>query len=280
MLRSPLAWTGGKSRLRGKIISRIPPHITYVEVFVGAAWVLFGKDPATSKSEVLNDLDGELVNFWRVLKHRSAEFAERATMALASRELWNEWAQTLRVSDVKSLISDPAVDEIDRAVRFYVVIKCGFGAQRMPSAFAAHAARRPTMRWLDIREEFGTILVRLRNVWIERLDWRECLAKYDSASTFFYLDPPYRCHGSKAYFHKFEDRDHEALAESLLGLKGKWLLSYNDDPWLAALYARHGIKIERQGITYTIAATSPLEGRELLVRNYDLPAASREKRVA
>ncbi len=275
MLRSPLAWVGGKSRLRGEIIRRIPPHTTYVEVFMGAAWVLFGKDPATSKVEVLNDLDGELVNFWRVLKHRSAEFAECATMALASRELWKEWAVSLRSPE--SGLRD--LSEIDRAVLFYVVIKCGFGARRVPTSFAAHAMHRPTMRWLDIREEFGAVLARLRNVWIERLDWRECLAKYDSASTFFYLDPPFRCDGSKTYLRKFADADHEALAKALLNLKGKWLLSYNDDPWLAALYARHRVRIERLGITYTLAATSPLVCRELLVRNYDLPPASRARQL-
>jgi DNA adenine methylase len=293
MLRSPLAWTGGKSRLRGEIIRRIPAHTTYVEVFAGAAWVLFGKEPGTSKSEVLNDLDGELVNWWRVLKHRPAEFAERATLAMASRELWNEWARELRGSEISNLKSQIA-DEVDRAVRFYVVIKCGFGAQRMPTAFAAHAARRPSMHWVDVREEVGVILGRLRQVWIERLDWRECLAKYDSASTFFYLDPPYRCPGSKAYCHKFEDADHQALAKALMAIKGKWLLSYNDDPWLEALYRSaasrrrgglgsgilnmgSGIQVERVSVTYTVAATAPQAVRELLIHNYALPPAKRQE---
>jgi DNA adenine methylase len=191
MLRSPLAWTGGKSLLRGEIVSRIPPHTTYVEVFAGAAWVLLGKPADGSKSEVLNDRDGELVNFWRVLKHCPAEFTERAALALASRELWNEWATVLRnpESGIRDL-RGPQLDEIDRAVRFYVVIKCGFAAQRMPTAFAAHSARRPTMRWIDLREEVGAIVARLRQVWIEHLDWRECLAKYDAQGTFFTLIRP------------------------------------------------------------------------------------------
>jgi hypothetical protein len=63
-------------------------------------------------------------------------------------------------------------------------------------------------------------------------------------------------------------------------LKGKWLLSYNDDPWLAALYARKGIKIERREVTYTVAAAKPQEVRELLVRNYDLPHGHRRKQAA
>lgn len=91
MLRSPLRWLGGKFLLRERILKCFPEHECYVEVFSGAAWVLFGKPPETSKAEVLNDLDGELVNFWRVVKHRPAEFTEAASWLLASEELFHEW---------------------------------------------------------------------------------------------------------------------------------------------------------------------------------------------
>lgn len=257
MLNSPLSWTGGKSRLRGEIIQRIPPHATYVELFAGAAWVLFGKDAAISKSEVLNDLDGELINFWRVLKHRPAEFAEAAAMALASRELWKAWRKL------------PARgSEIDRAVRFYVVIKCGFGGQRAATSFAAHPARRATIRWVDLREEFGSILQRLRYCWIEHLPWTDCLRKYDSSTSFFYVDPPYRCSGSKAYAFTLDDSGHQSLAAALLSAKGKWLLSYNDDPWIENLYRRRGITVERVSVPYSIARSGRQRVQELLIRNY------------
>lgn len=124
------------------------------------------------------------------------------------------------------------------------------------------------MRWVDLREEFGQILARLRQVWIEDLHWRDCLAKYDSPETFFYIDPPYRCQGSKAYACTFTDADHRELAAALLSVRGKWLLSYNDDPWLAALYARKGLHIERIGVTYTISSARPQRVRELLIRNF------------
>src|SRR5438552_4674528 len=68
MLNSPFKWVGGKSRLRKAIIDLLPPHTCYVEPFAGAAWVLFGKPP--SDVEVLNDIDQELVNFFRVVKYR------------------------------------------------------------------------------------------------------------------------------------------------------------------------------------------------------------------
>ena len=65
--KSPLAWLGGKSKLATQIIERMPAHTAYVEVFAGAAWVLFSKEP--SKVEIINDINSELVNFYRVVKH-------------------------------------------------------------------------------------------------------------------------------------------------------------------------------------------------------------------
>ena len=72
-ITSLLHFVGGKSRLAAQIIKRIPPHLAYVEPFAGGAWVFFQKKP--SKVEVLNDLDGELVNFWRVIQNHRQEFS-------------------------------------------------------------------------------------------------------------------------------------------------------------------------------------------------------------
>lgn len=173
--------------------------------------------------------------------------------------MWNAWRKL------------PARgSEIDRAVRFYVVIKCGFGGQRAATAFAAHRARRATIRWVDLREEFAAILARLRQVWIERLTWELCLKKYDSPDSFFYVDPPYRCGGSKAYAFALDDAGHQALAVALLGAKGKWLLSYNDDLFIKRLYRRRGVIVERVSVPYSIARCSRQRVTELLIRNYSL----------
>lgn len=133
-----------------RVLAEFPPHVSYVEVFAGAAWVLFGKDPATSKCEVLNNLDGELVNFWRVVKHRPAEFAERVSQLLSSRELFAEWRPHGGLRRVK----------------------------------------RPNLHWITARSEIRTIMRRLQVVWIERLPWEKCIQQYDAATTFFYVDPP------------------------------------------------------------------------------------------
>jgi DNA adenine methylase len=258
MLNSPLAWVGGKHRLREKIIARFPEHRGYIEVFSGAAWVMFGKPQDASRFEVINDLDGELVNFWRVVKHRPAEFGEAISWLLAARELWQEWRPLAGVGD-----------EISRAVQFYAVIKLGFGAQRIATSFGSKNTGRPTTSWDESRADVREVVRRLRSVWIENLPWSRCLERFDDQKNFFYVDPPYRCGGSKAYAHVFTDDDHRALAATLLGgVRAKWLLSYNADPWLRKLYTGRGIKIEELSVPYSIARSGRQSARELLIRNY------------
>ena len=258
MLRSPLQWVGGKSRLRAEILKRFPKHTCYVEVFCGAGWVLFGKDPTTSKSEVLNDLDGELINFWRVVKHRPAEFTEAASWLLASRELFSDWKKLSGVGG-----------EIARAVRFYSVLRLAFGGRRMAVSFGYKPSRRPAIFWPDEKEHVKEVIARLRIVWVERLSWEGCMRRYDRRSTFFYLDPPYRAEGAKAYRHFFTDEDHARLADALLGrVKGKWLLSCNDDPLIRRLYRGRGIRVERIAASYSMARGKRKRVTELLIRNF------------
>lgn len=113
MIRSPFKWVGGKSRLRKTIIAMLPPHECYVEVFAGAAWVLFGKQP--SKVEVLNDIDGEVINFFRVVKEQPEDLIASFEWDLVSREEF----ERLRDLDPKTL------DPVARAHRFYYLIMAG-----------------------------------------------------------------------------------------------------------------------------------------------------------
>ena len=90
----------------------------------------------------------------------------------------------------------------------------------------------------------------VRQVWVERLSWEKCIDSYDRKSTFFYVDPPYRVEGAKSYRHFFTDEDHARLADRLLGARGKWLLSYNDDEFIRRLYRGKGVKIEPLAVRY------------------------------
>ena len=117
-MNSPLNYLGGKSRLADRIVKLIPEdHTCYCEPFCGAAWVLFRKEP--SKVEVINDLDGELVNFWRVIQHHLPEFMRHFGWILLSREHF----KTEQARDPRILT------DVQRAVRYYYLQKMGFGGK-------------------------------------------------------------------------------------------------------------------------------------------------------
>lgn len=258
MLRSPLRWVGGKSRQAQSIVEKIPEHECYVEVFGGAAWVLFAKDPTVSRCEVLNDLDGELMNFWRVVKHRPGEFSELASWLIGSRELFEEW---------RSLPGHG--DELWRAAQFYTVMRLAFGAKRTKNHFGMRRKERPSLNWPLLREEIAAVVARLRMVWLERSSWEECIARYDSPTAFFYLDPPYPGDVSLTYRHNLAAAQHKALADHLCTqVKGKWLLSYGTNQLIERLYQRRGVTIEKVDVRYGLQGGMAKKSKELLIRNY------------
>jgi len=250
--------------LRDVIVSMIPAHTCYVEVFGGAAWVLFGKPPGISKSEVLNDLDGELANFWRVIKHRPAEFTEAVSWLMPSRELFDE---------AKDL---PGIGgEIRRAVQFYYVLRLSYGGRRVNPSYGFKLKRRPDLWWATEKDEVLRVIERLRGVWVERLVWEQCIARFarKHSRTFFYLDPPYRAPGARSYRHWFTDEDHARLADVLRGIRhSQWLLSYNDDPFIRRLYRGRGVSFIRVRTRYTVAGGTKQGkiGHELLIANYSI----------
>ena len=117
VINSPFKWVGGKSRLRKRIISLFPPHTCYVELFAGAAWVLFGKPP--SDVEVLNDLDQDLITFFRVVREKPAELIASFEWELVSRAEFERLAKV----DVSQLT------DVQRAHRFYYLIMAGWGGE-------------------------------------------------------------------------------------------------------------------------------------------------------
>jgi len=107
-VNSPLRYVGGKSRISEKIIGMIPEHTTYCEVFAGAGWIFFKKEP--SRYEVLNDLDSDLISFYRVLQNHLEEFLKQFKFLLTSREWFEDW---------KSQLDGRGLTDIQKAARYY-----------------------------------------------------------------------------------------------------------------------------------------------------------------
>jgi len=254
-MKSFISWVGGKSRLAASIVKLFPPHRTYVEVFGGAAWVLFRKDPSTSKVEVYNDIHGDLVNLFRVVKHRPSALVECFRLALFSRQTYYWFLKEF---------DHPVDDEVDRAARFLFLIRSAFGSSIGQGW--GFSRTQPAKRLVD-PEFLNTVATRLDRVYIDNRSFEKVIALYDSPETLFYLDPPYWTPGERFYQHDFTEADHQRLREILGGVKGRFILSYNDCTAIRKLYK--GFKIQAtQEIHYSMnnRRNEPRRAREIIVR--------------
>ena len=227
-MNSFIPWIGGKSRLRKYIIPLIPADTTrYIEVFGGAAWVLFGKEQTNGQMEVYNDIDGNLVNLYQQIKN-NCEALRKELDKLHSRELFR---------DYKTDIAEEAeLTDLQRAARYWYLIKCSFGAGR--DSFAT--SPRDLSKSVDELYHYRN---RLRRVIIENLDFEQLIKTYDRPQACFYLDPPYV--DTERYYksplNSFKTADHRRLNDVLKTIKGRFILSYNDCEFIRGLYSNYKI---------------------------------------
>ncbi len=263
MLNSPFKWVGGKSRLRKQIISLLPKHTCYVELFSGAAWVLFGKPP--SDVEVLNDIDQELVTFFRVVKEKPKELIAAFEWELVSR------AEFQRLASLDST----QLTDIQRAHRFYYLIMAGWGGElkypRFQTSISDGGHGNRLIGALEtLSERIKPVHDRLKTVIIENLDWRKCLERYDRPNAIMYIDPPYPDNGAN-YAHNMRDwKEHQELANHLHKTQCKWILSSYDTSEIRAMYPKNyvvavqmasGMKTKKNGSKRVI-------NKEVLITNY------------
>lgn len=253
-MNSVLSYIGGKSQLSKIIIPRIPAHKTYCEVFAGAAWIFFRKEP--SVCEILNDKDGELISFYRVLQNHLEEFMKQFKWLLSSREWWN---------DYKRQLDADGLTDIQRAARYYYVQRHSFGGKVRGRTFGTSTERPPKINLLRMEEDLSEAHLRLSNVTVENLDWKTVIEKYNRDTTFFYIDPPY--YKAPFYKHNLELQDYSDMASTLNGIKGKFILSINDLPEMREVFAN--FKIEPVRLRYTCGKNNNATGNELLVCNWE-----------
>ena len=254
-MNSFLSYLGGKSRLTDQIIRRIPQHACYVEVFAGASWLLFRKEE--SPTEIINDINGDLVTLYRVVKNHLDEFVRYLRWLLVSREEFDRFRNT----------PPEVLTDIQRAARFYYLLKTGFGSKIKSPTFSIAPSRPSNFNLLRIEEELSAAHIRLSRVYIEHASFEKVLIRFDRPCTFFYLDPPYyRCEDDygKGIFAR---EDFKKLRDILAGIQGKFILSINDVPEIRELYK--GFRMEKAETRYS-AGTKGTTGRigELLIRNF------------
>lgn len=242
--RPIVRYHGGKWRLADWIISHFIPHRVYIEPFGGAASVLLKKQ--RSYAEVYNDLDGEIVNLFSVMRDRGGELKEKILLTPFARseflEAWN-----------------PSTDPMEQARRTLIRGYMGFGSAAVTkgrssnntsrgglahTGFRANSNRSgttPAIDWRNYPKHMDAIIERLRGVVIENKDAKEIMLQHDCDDALHYVDPPYvqstRDSSGDDYAHEITDQDHIDLAAFLKELKGTVILSGYDSEIYNELYS-------------------------------------------
>ena len=251
-MRSPISYIGGKRAIAKKIIEVFPKHTTYVEAFAGGAQVFFKKEPSTV--EVLNDLDGEMVNFYRVCQQHYEELLRYLRFMLVSRK----WHGLLKVTDATTLT------DIQRAARHLYLLKTSYAGLIRSLNYRRNVVQPPGFNPATFPKVIEEAHKRLARVQIECQPYEKVLKGYDRPDTLFYLDPPY--YGIKLYRHNLEAADFETMAKRLAGIQGKFVLSLNDVPEVRRIFKR--FKFREIDIHYTAQKIAGRRYKEVLITNF------------
>lgn len=248
----PIAYIGGKNRLAKTIIAMLPEHITYVEPFAGGAQVLFHKTP--SNVEVLNDLDYDIVNFFRVCQWHHDELVRYLKYCLVSRKIHE-----------MHLATNPAtLTDIQRAGRFFYLQKNSFGGLIIRQKFHYGVTHPSNYNPERVPEMLAKAHERLQRVQIESLPYEQVLEKYDRPTTCFYLDPPYW--ERKLYKFNFTGAQFKDMVERLRRITGKFVLSLDDRPEVRDLFGE--FHLSPVDLTYTAKRNPKKRFQELLITNF------------
>lgn len=231
-INPPLKWHGGKHYLANRIIALMPPHLVYVEPFAGGLSVLLAKNP-DGVSEVVNDLNGGLSNFWEMLRndHCFPLLLRQLQATPFSETAWREAGGFLESFD-------HTTNPVEAAVEFFVRCRQSL-AGRMTSFTGVTKTRvrrgmnNEVSAWLSAVEGLPAVHERLKRVLILNRPALDVIRGQDGASTLFYLDPPY-LHSTRVttadYAHEMTAEQHAELLDALSEVKGKFLLSgYRSD---------------------------------------------------
>jgi len=223
--RPVLRWHGGKWRLAPRILPYFPPHRVYVEPFGGAASILVRKERCYA--EVYNDLDGDVVNLFRVLRDPA-----KAALLIAALRL------TPFAREEFTAAYEPSGDPVEQARRLVIRSFMGVGSDGLKTSVrtgfrhnTTRAWKIPAHDWINIPDNLETVVARLRGVVIEQKPALEVMAKHDADFALHYVDPPYMLgtrstkNGYHGYNHELADSDHSELLSFLRGLRGGVVLS-------------------------------------------------------
>lgn len=268
-LTQPIKWHGGKHYLADWIISHMLPHTHYVESYFGGGSVLLRKD-SEGISEVANDLNGDLISFWRSLAGERFHVFQRAVEAVPFSQTEFDLADSPL----------PFESQLWRGVRFFIRARQSRqGLMRDFATLSRNRTRRgmneQVSSWLTAVEGLPEIHARMKRVVILNHDALDVIRQQDGSKTLFYLDPPY-LHETRtargAYAHEMSQADHARLLAALTQIKGKFLLSGYQSELYRNVARLSGWKLSEKEIDNKASSNKTKEIKtECLWMNYDPP---------
>jgi DNA adenine methylase len=247
-----ISWPGGKSRLAKFLLPLFPEHTCYVEPFCGGLGMFLSRDDVKPETvEVVNDLNGDLVNLFRVVKYHSNAFIEELDLCLNSRE------------EFEAFIAQPGLTDIQRAARWFMRRKNCFSGSE--TSFPCN--RTTSASSMENKLEAIRLLAhRLDRVTVEHLDYRVCIARYDAPGTLFFVDPPYAQDGGGDYKGWTAEQTAE-LSEILAGVKGQWVLTVDDSEANRRLFGGWELLPLTRNCSVNNVTSAPKAFGELIVRS-------------
>lgn len=220
----PMPYFGGKARIAAEVVKHFPEHARYVEPFAGSCAVLFAKPVETY--EVVNDLDGRLIRFWRTLRDKGDELERACALTPHSRIEYYE-AKTKGIDD----------DDVEDARRLWVLFTQSISGAYKGAGWRAPGPTRksPGQHFSRFHERFHGLADRLRHVTLENQHYQNLLPRYlDDDQTLLYVDPPYLADTrttKEEYVHDMSsEEEHRDLLGFLVRAKGPVVLSgYESD---------------------------------------------------
>jgi DNA adenine methylase len=223
MIQPVLRYPGAKWVLAKWICANLPPHEVYLEPFFGSGAVLFGKEPC--RTETVNDIDGDVVNLFKVIRDRTDELCEAVSLT--------PWA---RDEYYNSYNPPETADDVERARIFLVRCWQAFGTRTgqrsgWRNRTIGKSPKEPDI-WSKLPERLSAVVERLLHVQIENMDAITLIGRYNAADCLIYADPPYTTDTRNKGIYAFEcdDAFHERLLDALSSHKGSVVVSGYDNP--------------------------------------------------
>ncbi|MGL4956569.1 MAG: DNA adenine methylase [Bacteroidales bacterium] len=261
-MKTPITYYGGKQTMLKHILPLIPKHNLYTEAFAGGAALFFAKEPA--KVEVINDLNNELINFYRTIVSDFDALKLKVDETIHSRRLHEHaWY----------IYNQPAFfSATDRAWSVWVLSKMGFAGQ-ISSSFGFDKSTGQKQRTIAFaKQNFNESLkVRLEHTTVERDDALRVIKRYDTADAFHFVDPPYVGSNMGHYSGMFNEENLKELLRLLVNIKGKFMLTMYPNSIIESFVKEHGWQIHAVNRTVTACkASARRKQEEWMIVNYTI----------